>query len=57
MRKVFIEVKFLDTSEIKYFESDAKSHLEALKEVYKMLDEYNTNNRPYRVLYILKATY
>ncbi len=57
MRKVLIEVKFLDTNEIKSFQATAMSLHEALKEAYKMLNEYNENNSPYDVLCILKTTY
>ena len=55
MKRVFIEVRFKKTNEVKSFEAQAVSTYAALQECFTLLDKYNLYNDEYEILYILKA--
>lgn len=55
MVRVYIEVQFENSKNIKSFQSSAKSTFEAYDMCVKKLEECNKGNEKFNILYVLKS--
>lgn len=55
--QVLIEVQFEKSNEVKAFSETDVSFREALKNIYKKIDEYNHVKQGYKTLCILKSSF
>jgi hypothetical protein len=55
--QLLIEVRFKETGEKKSFFETHDSFIEALKLVYKKINDYNIGNQEYEELCILKSSF